>query len=72
MNPWYQCVSYYACVLSQIGYTALMEAAENGRTEVVVELIKAGVNLNLLNKVILCMSTGVDPRGDPRGPCPPP
>ena len=38
-----------------------MKAAENGRTEVVVELIKAGANLNLQNKVqrltMLCVFT---------------
>ena len=45
--------------MSQLGNTALMMAAEEGYTEVVVELIKAGANLNLQNKVqfysILCM-----------------
>ena len=55
----YQCVSYYACLLSQAGYSALMLAAMRGETEVVVELIKAGAHLNLQNKVqrlsILCM-----------------
>ena len=57
----HQCVSYYTCLLSQDGYSALMEAALNGRTEVVVELLKAGATLNLQNKVqrlsILCMFT---------------
>ena len=61
MKPWYQCVSYYTCLSSQGGNTALMVAAGNGRTELVVELIKAGANLNLQNKVqrlsILCMFT---------------
>ena len=57
----YQCVSYYTCLSSQDGYSALMWAARWGKTEVVVELIKAGANLNLQNKVqrlsILCMFT---------------
>ena len=44
-------VSYYTCLSSQYGDSALMRAAENGYTEVVVELIKAGANLNLQNKV---------------------
>ena len=39
--------------ISQLGNTALMMAAEEGYTEVVVELIKAGANLNLQNKVQL-------------------
>ena len=55
----YQCVSYYTCLSSQDGDSALMKAAEWGYTEVVVKLIKAGANVNLQNKVqrlsILCM-----------------
>ena len=55
------CMSYYTCLSSQYGDSALMRAASWGRTEVVVELIKAGANLNLQNKVqrlsILCMCT---------------
>ena len=54
-------MSYYTCLSSQDGNSALMEAAWRGKTEVVVELRKAGVNLNLQNKVqrlsILCMFT---------------
>ena len=57
----YQCVSYYTCLSSQDGDSALMTAAWWGNTEVVVELIKAGANLNLQNEVqrlsILCMFT---------------
>ena len=57
----YQCVSCYTCLSSQRGNTALMKVAEIGWTKVVVELIKAGVILNLQNKVqrlsILCMFT---------------
>ena len=47
----YQCVSYYTCLSSQNGKTALMKAARNGRTEVVVELVRGGADLNLQNKV---------------------
>ena len=47
----YQCVSYYTCLLSQYGDSALMRVATLGRTEVVKKLIDAGVNLNLQNKV---------------------
>ena len=36
---------------SQCGNTALIMAAQEGETEVVVEVIKAGANLNLQNKV---------------------
>ena len=54
----YQCVSHYTCLSSQDGDSALMKAAWKGKTEVVVELIKAGANLNLQNEVqrlsILC------------------
>ena len=46
----YQCI-YYTCLSSQTGDSALMRAAWGGKTEVVVELIKAGVNLNLQDKV---------------------
>ena len=55
----YQCVSYYTCLSSQYGDSALMRAAYFGKTEVVVKLIKAGASMNLQNKVqrlsILCM-----------------
>ena len=55
----YQCVSYYTCLSSQYGDSALMRAAYWGYTEVVVKLIKAGANVNLQDKVqrlsILCM-----------------
>ena len=55
----YQCVSYYTCLSSQYGDSALMWAARRGKTEVVMKLIEAGANLNLQNKVqrlsILCM-----------------
>ena len=38
-------------VFTQDGWSALMHAASEGRTEVVVELVKAGANLNLQNAV---------------------
>ena len=38
-------------VVTQDGDSALMMAAENGHTGVVVELVKAGANLDLQNKV---------------------
>ena len=51
----YQRVSYYTCLSSQDGYSALMEAAWKGYTEIVVELVKAEANLNLQNKVQYCI-----------------
>ena len=44
-------LSYYTYLLLQDGNSALMEAVLVGNTEVVVELIKAGANLNLQDKV---------------------
>ena len=38
-------------VITQAGYSALIEAAMRGHTEVVVELVKAKANLDLQNKV---------------------
>ena len=38
-------------VITQYGRSALMLAASEGRTEVVVELVKAGANLNLQTAV---------------------
>ena len=43
-------------VMVQDGKTALMIAAEFGRTEVVLELAKAGADLNLQDSVSLCLS----------------
>ena len=40
-------------VITQDGDSSLMEAASRGHTEVVVELVKAGADLNLQNKVCL-------------------
>ena len=54
-------MSYYTCLSSQGGDTALVRAAWEGETEVVMELIEAGAKLNLQNEVqrlsILCMCT---------------
>ena len=57
------CVSYYTCLLTQGGDSALIKASWIGNIEVVVELIKAGAHLNLQNKVqrqdmvmIFCMN----------------
>ena len=44
-------MSYYTCLSSQGGYSALIWAATNGHTEVVVELVKAGALLDLQNTV---------------------
>ena len=38
-------------VITQGGRSALMSAASNGHTKVVVELVKAGADLNLQNDV---------------------
>ena len=38
-------------VITQLGKTALMEAASRDHTEVVVELVKAKANLDLQDKV---------------------
>ena len=38
-------------VITQDGYSALIDAAGNGRTEVVSLLLEAGANTDLQNKV---------------------
>jgi ankyrin repeat protein len=38
-------------VITQWGESVLMEAARKGRTEVVVELVKAGANVDMQNIV---------------------
>ena len=38
-------------VITQWGDSALIEAARVGKTEVVVELVKAGANVDMQNKV---------------------
>ena len=45
------CVILYLSFVTQSGVSALMDAAGWGKTEVVVELVKAGANLNLQNTV---------------------
>lgn len=45
----YQCV--FVLHMSQLGESALMKAAWWGNTEVIKELVKAGVNLNLQDEV---------------------
>ena len=42
------------CVITQDGDTALILASGHGRTEAVVELLKAGANVNLQNNVCWC------------------
>ena len=44
------CVSYYTCQ-SQDGRSALMLAAREGKTETVVELVKAGAKADMLSEV---------------------
>ena len=46
-------MSYYTCLSSQDGDSALILAAWMGKTEVVGELEKGGADLNLQNKVCL-------------------
>ena len=38
-------------VITQLGDSALMMAAQDGRTEVVSQLLEAGANIDLQNKV---------------------
>ena len=45
------CILLHTSVITQDGYSALMKAAYMGQTEVVVELAKAGADLNLQNNV---------------------
>ena len=45
-----QCIRPTACI-TQDGTSPLQEAAWMGKTDVVVELVKSGANLNLQNKV---------------------
>ena len=41
----------YTCTCTQSGTFALMEAAREGQTKIVADLLKAGANLNLENSV---------------------
>ena len=43
--------TYTLSVTTQVGETALLWAASLGRTDVVVELVRGGANLDLQNKV---------------------
>ena len=45
------CVILHVSVITQDGDSALILAAMNGHTEVVVELVKANANLDLQNEV---------------------
>ena len=45
------CVILHMSVITQDGYSALMLAAMEGETEVVVELVKAGANVDMQSKV---------------------
>ena len=43
--------SYTLSVITQEGYSALMLAASEGKTEAVVELVKAGANVDMQTKI---------------------
>ena len=45
------CVILHMSVITQDGNSALMEATKECNTEVVVELVKAGANIDMQNKV---------------------
>ena len=45
------CVILHMSVITQEGYSALMVAAGCGATEVLVELVRAGANVDMQNKV---------------------
>ena len=45
------CVILHMSVITQRGVSALMFAAVYGKTEVVVELVKAGANVDMQNEV---------------------
>ena len=47
------CILHVSLIINfiQLGYSALMYAALFGKTKFVVELVKAGANLNLQNEV---------------------
>ena len=51
MTTTFVCVMLHISIITQSGWSALMEAADNCRTEVVVELVKAGANVDLQNYV---------------------
>ena len=45
------CVILHMSVITQDGASALLAAAREGKTEAVVELVKAGANVDMQNKV---------------------
>ena len=45
------CVILHMSVITQKGGSALMAAAQEGKTEAVVELVKAGANVDMQNEV---------------------
>ena len=45
------CVILHMSVITQDGASALMAAAQEGKTEAVVELVKAGANVDMQTKV---------------------
>ena len=49
----YQCVCHttHVSVITQDGESALMRAVREGNTEVVVELVKAGANVDMQDRV---------------------
>ena len=51
------CVILHMSVITQDGRSALMWAAMKGKTEVVVELVKAGANVDMQNEVYVYVNT---------------
>ena len=51
------CVILHMSVITQDGWSALMAAACWGETEVVVELVKAGANMDMQTKVCYLCDT---------------
>ena len=45
------CVILHMSVITQDGWSALMKTAMMGKTEAVVELVKAGANVDMQNNV---------------------
>ena len=48
------CVILHMSVITQNGWSALTEAAMKGESEAVVELVKAGANVDMQNAVRTC------------------
>ena len=51
------CVILHMSVITQEGWSALTFAAREGKTEVVVELVKAGANVDMQDKVYVYVNT---------------